>query len=54
MNEKEEIRHQIKAKEEEREAIISGKARITEEEESRYNRLGTEIIVLGRNFYPKK
>ena len=48
------IRAEMKAKEEEREAIIHRLARITEEEERRYNRLGMEITVLGRNFYPKK
>lgn len=53
MGEKE-IRERLKTKLKEREAIVSGKARITEEEEKAYNRLGQEILGLRRNLYPKK
>ena len=53
MNEEEKgkIKEQLAQKLAEREAIVSGKARITPEEEKRYNNLGKVILELRRKLY---
>lgn len=48
---KEEIRTKIEEKLAERNAITKGKARITSEEERRYNNLGKVILELRRKIY---
>ena len=47
-------KEQLDAKWKERAEVLKGKARITREEEKRYNELGKEILVLRRLLYPKK
>ena len=49
--EKMEVKAKLQKMNEERDAIIAGKSRITQEEENRYNKLGMDIIVLGRKLY---
>ena len=51
MQTKEEIKIEIEEKEAEKAAIIEGKARITREEERRYNNLGKAILDLRRLLY---
>ena len=47
----EETEEELKKKLAERDAIVSGKARITREEEQRYNNIGKEILQLRRKLY---
>lgn len=46
-----EIREKLAIKLSEREAIVSGKRRITSDEEKKYNNLGKDILVLRRKLY---
>ena len=53
MNEEEKVgvKAELEKMNEERDSIIAGKSRITQENENRYNKLGMEIIILGRKLY---
>ena len=51
LSKEEEIKAEIDRLEAERDSIIKGRARITEEEERRYNNLAMPILELRRKLY---